>query len=331
MPALAAYEFPVAFSLAGASQTRLNSSLAIGNCSIQRSGVDWQGHKVGLRTVVTGPQGDVMQSEQSEQSSDCILNGEDSLLRERHCSRIEYSIHHPGSLISTASYRNWKSGSELVWIHSRIFFRQHMPAMPKAKHRVQNTRCQVQRKCGFGRTWLHQFRSLKFMIEIRVTLHSHGARDAALFEGDVANVSRLRALSSYRADFDGRASVILTDYPRWSESARALVARCISIGTPAQDAAWSLDRWSAVQISLGIRNGGRGNLHPISMIQLHAGTDCDQVGWIEGNLTGFCQCVPSRSEYADIWQLVQFALTFSAFGSDTLPEPRPLDVRTHFL
>jgi hypothetical protein len=165
------------------------------------------------------------------------------------------------------------------------------------------------------------------MIEVSASLYRDGERRVTHLEGALANASGLKAVSGYQADFDGRDSVLLRDYPRWSESVRALVARCIAIGSPSAAVTLAPDRWSAVQICIGIRGGGRGNLRPIAMVQMAAGIEYLEIGWVEGRLSGFCDSIPIRNNCTDAWQLVQLALSVSVFGSDYIPEVRPLDVK----
>jgi hypothetical protein len=100
------------------------------------------------------------------------------------------------------------------------------------------------------------------MIDVAVVIQQ--GRAVTHLQGAVVNISSCRAVSSYRADFEGRNPVCLKDYPRWSESVRAMIARCLSTGGPSGDAAWSPDPWSTVQINIEIRNGSD-NLRPISV------------------------------------------------------------------
>ena len=48
-------------------------------------------------------------------------------------------------------------------------------------------------------------------------------------EGKIGNISNLDAISTYAADLEDRSLAVLENYPRWSESVRGLVARCIDL------------------------------------------------------------------------------------------------------
>jgi hypothetical protein len=65
------------------------------------------------------------------------------------------------------------------------------------------------------------------------------------------------------------------------------------------------------------------------LVHMSNGSQYQDVGWIEGNLSGFCKSISNGSDYADGWELIQHALCLSVFGSDSMTEPRPLCVKIY--
>lgn len=164
------------------------------------------------------------------------------------------------------------------------------------------------------------------MLQISLTIVEPGKELFAL-TGEIGNISNLRATSSYEHWLEGRNAGTITDYPRWSEPVRALLARCIASVAPSEDedVAMPLD-WSVIRIDIGINGGGRARRPTrIAMVRAERRSGAVAVGWTEGTLRGHKELI-LRNGYADVWEFVQHMLCKSVFLKDDLPPTRPLYV-----
>lgn len=153
-------------------------------------------------------------------------------------------------------------------------------------------------------------------------------------EGELWNVSGLAALSGYDFWFEDRikvkADAQLTGYPRWCESTRGLLARCLALTAPSATSS-ALPDWQELQVDIGLRPGGRGSVRPLAMACAVRETDATlSVGFKEaegpvGHQAGHAL----RSQYRDVWDLAEHVLRLSMFGADELPAATALDVPVH--
>lgn len=153
-------------------------------------------------------------------------------------------------------------------------------------------------------------------------------------EGQIYNVSKLAALSDYGFSFEGRQSgtppqwsAQLSNYPRWCESPRGLMARCLSLTEPNRSLALPPD-WQRLVLKVGLRPGGQGALRLLSMVTVAPHDELGlAVGWEDqGTPCGFVSGVPPREQYLDVWSLAEHALRVSAFAADVLAPAKPLEV-----
>lgn len=164
-------------------------------------------------------------------------------------------------------------------------------------------------------------------------------------QGKVFNVSHLAAISDYDSAFDGRVAAdesarVLRAYPRWAESSRGLVARCLALSAPVG----TPPLWSAVwqemvvEIALpGARNAQPRMLALATAQQIGEVTNGRQVlsvGWADlapgAGLTGYSSRVMERAEgYPDPWALAEHVLRQGVFGQDALPACAALQVPVH--
>ena len=117
------------------------------------------------------------------------------------------------------------------------------------------------------------------------------------FQGDIGNVSNLRSLSSYGFYFEGRnpasKGTLLENYPRWSESVRGIVARCLALTViDAAESQRLANEWRRVTLTIGLRPGGLGAKKQLSMVtvakDLEAADGTLTVGFEEATgMTGF--------------------------------------------
>ena len=163
------------------------------------------------------------------------------------------------------------------------------------------------------------------MLKVQFSLRSPG--DALSLDMSISNVSHLATTSDYEFRVTHRQPGRLRQYPRWAESSRALVARCLALATPGECSL--LSNWESAEVTVGLLPGGSGKLRPLSLVTLRrAHADALDVGYAEqaSPMRGFVQGAALRPAYSDVWALAEQALRLSAFGDDHLPDVRPLDV-----
>ncbi len=146
---------------------------------------------------------------------------------------------------------------------------------------------------------------------------------------EIWNVSSLAAESDYDFDIEGRAKTHslakLTGYPRWCESTRGLVARCLA-HTRENLHGYLPSDWERLTVNIGIAPGGRGAVRPLSMatISKHELNGLN-IGWSEQTgQSGFLEGVEGRDLYTDPWALAEHALRMSVFGVDDIPKAKAL-------
>ncbi len=153
-------------------------------------------------------------------------------------------------------------------------------------------------------------------------------------EGELWNISGLATRSGYDFWFEDRVKVKddaqLQDYPRWCESTRGLLARCLALTAPSATAL-GLPDWQEMQVDIGLRPGGRGAVRPLAMAcAVHESDGTLSVGYKEaegpvGHRAGHA----SRAAYRDVWGLAEHVLRLSLFEADELPAAVALDVPVH--
>ena len=169
--------------------------------------------------------------------------------------------------------------------------------------------------------------------------------------GQVYNITQLAALSDYDHRFEGRALAeesarVLKGCPRWAESCRALVARCLALSEPGESCKpnaltphWGPD-WQelVVQISLQGARSAEPRLLAIATALRSPeplnGQAALAMGWSDlwpgEDLSGFAdQVLPRTGGYPDPWALAEHTLRQGAFGKDALPACSALSVPVH--
>ncbi len=167
---------------------------------------------------------------------------------------------------------------------------------------------------------------------LNVTLKIQFASNPVDLCGEIANCSRLAALSDYECWFEVRPYVgdaTLQAYPRWAESVLGLVVRCLALTHPPGkdcDGEPLPPDWSTATIQVDLVPGGRGQSRLIAEALLLR----NDVGAIEASASEMeISCAasfPPRSTYADSWELAEHGMRMLVFGSDALPEVKPLEV-----
>lgn len=170
------------------------------------------------------------------------------------------------------------------------------------------------------------------MLVVKLTLMAPGVAPIVL-DGEIGNISNLAAMSSYEAWLQGRLTVTLENYPRWSEPVQGLLARCIALSKAKDDSTGEagLPDWKSVRVDIGLNLGGRSQkIVRLAMcrIERQEGNICT-VGSREGTLCGFVEDVQLRPIYRDVWDVAHQAICVSTFGGDVLPPKKPLDVPIH--
>ena len=173
-------------------------------------------------------------------------------------------------------------------------------------------------------------------------------------DGQVYNITQLAARSDYDHRFEGRALAeesarVLKGYPRWAESCRALVARCLALSKPLESdepdkptalaPSWG-PAWQelVVQVELQGARSTKPRLLAIATALRNPeplkGQPALSMGWSDlwpgEDLSGFADQVLPRAEgYPDPWALAEHTLRQGAFGEDALPACSPLSVPVH--
>jgi hypothetical protein len=169
------------------------------------------------------------------------------------------------------------------------------------------------------------------MLIIKLTEIAPGV-DPIVLDGENGNISNLAALSSYKAYLEGRRTVTLEDYPRWSEPVRGLLARCIALSEaealPNNGFRFS-ENWKSVRVDIGLNSGVRSQrIERLAMCRIERSGDQCAIGWTEGPLKGFVE-VQQRQSYRDVWDVAQHALCTSTFNANVIPPVVPLHVPIH--
>ena len=160
------------------------------------------------------------------------------------------------------------------------------------------------------------------MLVIKLTITTI-AGESTVLDGELGNIS-MDAMSTYEADLDGRPICTLDNYPRWSESSRGLLARCIAMTEPAADPV--PENWRSIRIDIGLNGGGRQRRPTrLAMTRMERLDEDDSVGWKEGSMQGFLE-VPPRPSYGDVWDLALHALNISVWAQDEIQPTRPIVV-----
>lgn len=166
------------------------------------------------------------------------------------------------------------------------------------------------------------------MLRLTSTFKNAANKPVLRLSGGISNISRLAPVSSYFAEFDCQVGQVrLDDYPRWSESCLGLAARCL------QKAAFSSEPsldfpadCAVVSVEIGLQPGGHGNIRPLAEATLRI--CADRTASIEGlELPAaplFSQVVPVPEGVLSAWDMTLLTLSYAAFGTRDLPEPKPL-------
>jgi hypothetical protein len=136
------------------------------------------------------------------------------------------------------------------------------------------------------------------MLVVKLTVIAPGV-DPIVLDGEIGNVSNLAAISSYEAWLEGRKTVMLEGYPRWSEPVQGLLARCIALSeakAEPPDEACLPANWISVRVDIGLNSGGRSRkIKRLAMCRMERqdGNICT-VGSREGALSRFFELVELR-------------------------------------
>jgi hypothetical protein len=170
------------------------------------------------------------------------------------------------------------------------------------------------------------------MLVVKLTVMVPG--EPIVLDGEIGNVSNLAAISSYEARLEGRKTVTLEGYPRWSEPVQGLLARCIALSkanAEQTDEVRLPSNWKSVRVDIGLNSGGRSRrIERLAMcrVERQDGNICT-VGSREATLIRFFECLDLRPNYDDVWDVAHHALCVSTFGDDVLLPTKPLDVPIH--
>ncbi len=170
---------------------------------------------------------------------------------------------------------------------------------------------------------------------LTLTIQLDTPRGQLVRTGRLWNVTNLAAVSSYDFEFESRKKNApesrLEGYPRWCESTRGLVARCLALtqnnlhdNAPAD--------WVELRLSIGLRPGGRPTSQPLCTVVLSRSAPGLRVGFLEATgLQGSLEGLEGREIVTDPWSLAEYALRMSAFGRDDIPVARALELPVHRL